>query len=326
MKNMSILVILVALAVVLSGCGTSNTGTNTAFIGGNTGLKVDFLPGNPPDAIYDANQSAFSIVTKLENVGETTVAAGDAYVRINGLDPGAYGWNGPFQKSTEEDILGARKNFDGSVLNGGVSTVEFGGLSYHTTIQGNLEQTIWADVCYKYTTKTTTQLCIKSNPQLLIGDQKICDVEGEKNPQNSGAPIQVTSLKESFAGTGKIGVSMVITHTGTGDAFFDPDAAVCNDIESEPTRGKVYVKVLPVTLGGANIMPRCTGMSGTGGQSNQGYVHLYKDGSGKEQFTLYCTIDASSTDSIFQVPIEANITYKYLEHLEKTITIRHVTQ
>lgn len=328
MKKVLILVMLAALAVFLSGCGgQSNTG-GAAFIGGTDGLKVEFLQGNPPEAIYDNKQSEFAIVLKLENVGEDDVESGDGYVKINGLDPGTYGWTqtGGFRKPINELIQGARKNFDGSVLNGGIVTIDFGPLKYLPTIQGNLQQTVWADICYKYTSKMTTQLCIKKDPQLLIGNKKICDVEGEKSPQNSGAPIQITSLKESFAGSGKIGVSMTITHVGNGDAFFDPDVQTCNDVESDPYRGKVYVEVKSVSLGGANIIPKCTGMAGTGGSGNKGYIRMFKDGSGKEQFTLYCTIDASTTDSIFEVPIETTITYKYLEHIQKEMTIRHVTQ
>ena len=134
------------------------------------------------------------------------------------------------------------------------------------------------------------------------------------------------SFHAVFAGSGKIGVSMVIAHVGTGDAFFDPDVAECNDIESEPTRGKVYVNVLPIHIGNREIVPTCNGLTFSGGDKNRGYIRMYADNSGKEQYTLYCTIDASTADSIFQVPISVAITYKYLEHIQKQITIRHVSQ
>ncbi len=327
MRLANVLAILAVMAVmVLSGCTNTDNRGGKAFIGGTEGLRTSFLGGNPPDEIFDGGQSTFAIVVKLENVGEDDMAANEGYVKINGLDPGTYGMGNP-KKMIDVAIPGAKKNFDGSVLNGGIATVEFGDLSYEPVIQGNLQQTVWADICYKYTTRTTTQLCIKKDPQLLLGDKKICDVEGEKYPQNAGAPIQITSLKESFAGNGKVGISMILSHMGTGDAFFDPRVSLndnaCNDVESNTNRGRVHVKVLPVRIGGAQITPVCTGLSEPSG-TNEGYIRLYKDGSGREQFSLYCTVDASSTDSIFEVPIEVETDYLYLQHLEKEITIRHV--
>lgn len=324
---MKLAIVLAILAVVLlSGCGPTNTSGGQAFIGGTEGLKTSFLGGNPPNEIFDNKQSGFSIVVKLENVGENDIKANEGYVAIKGLDPGAYGVN-TLKKKFETDISGAKKNFDGSVLNGGIATVEFGELKYSPVIQGNLQQTVWADICYRYKTKTTSQLCIKKDPQLLLGDKKICDVEGEKDPQNSGAPIQVTSLKESFAGSEKIGVTMIFTHSGAGDNFFDPredlGGNACNDVESNSKRGKVFIEVKPVKIGNKDVTPQCTGLSENTG-SNKGYVRLYTDGSGKEQFSLYCTIDASSTDSIFEVPIDIETSYLYLQHIDKEITIRHV--
>jgi len=324
MKKIAIGIFVIALAIFVVGCGQTNTNGGKAFIGGTVGLTSEFMPGQPPAAVFDGKQSEFAIVVKLENVGESDIAANDGYVSINGLEPGTYGTS-TFKKNIDTAIPGAKKNFDGNTLHGGIVTVEFDKLSYGPVIQGNLEQTVWADVCYKYMTKTTTQLCIKKDPQLLLNDNKICDVEGEKSPQNSGAPIQVTSLKESFAGNGKIGITLMIAHNGNGANFFDDRATICNDVETENTRGKIHVLVKPVTLGGKTVTPQCTGLSETSG-TNQGYIRLFADGSGKAQYPLYCTIDASSTDSIFQVPIDAEFTYKYLQHVETSLEIRHVAQ
>jgi len=324
MKNYSIVLVLIVLAVLVTGCGPTTSTTSAAFVGGNEGLRTSFLPGNPPEAIFDSGSSSFSIVIKLENVGENSIKANEGYVKINGLDPGTYGVSS-FKKNFDSPIDGARKNFDGSVLNGGVATIEFGPLKYTPTISGNLQQTVWADICYKYVSKSVSSLCIKNNPELLIADKKICDVEGEKNPQNSGAPIQVTSLKENFAGSGKIGVTILISHVGTGDNFFDDRATECNDVESNNQRGKIHILVKPINVGGRTITPVCSGLSETSG-SNQGYLRLFKDSSGKAQYPLYCTVDATSADSIFQVPIETEITYLYLQHVNQDITIRHVAQ
>jgi hypothetical protein len=325
---MKLAIVLAILTVfVLSGCATDTNNGGKAFIGGTEGLRTSFLGGNPPDEIFDGKQSPFAIVVKLENVGEDDIAANEGFVKIDGLDPGTYGM-GDSKKLINVAIPGAKKNFDGTVLNGGIATVEFGDLAYDLVIQGNIPQKVWANICYLYNTRTTTQLCIKKDPQLLLSDKKICDVEGEKYPQNSGAPIQITSLKESFAGEGKVGISMVFSHMGNGDAFFDPrvdlnNNKACDDVGSNTNRGRIHVLVKPVKIGGSQITPVCLGLSDPSG-TNEGYIILDNDGSGKEQFGLYCTVDASSTDSIFEVPIDVETEYLYLQHLEKQITIRHV--
>lgn len=324
MKNFSIVLILVLLMVLVVGCQQTSTRVGRAFIGGTEGLRTSFLGGNPPAAIFDSGSTTFSIVVKIENIGETTVGASDGYVQINGLDPQTYNTQ-VLKKTFPSDLPGAQMNFDGSVLNGGVATVDFDGLSYLPTVQGNIQQTVWADVCYKYQTKSTAQLCIKQNAEQLLGNQKICDVEGEKGPQNSGGPLQVTSLKENFGGNDKIGVTFIISHQGKGDNFFADTEDVCNDVETNNQRGKVHVLVHPIRLGGVDRFPACSGLSDKI-SDYEGYIRLFKDGSGREQFSLYCTFDTSGVTSIFQIPVDAELTYRYLQHIEQPLTIRHAIQ
>ncbi|HYD03267.1 MAG TPA: hypothetical protein VEC16_03115 [Alphaproteobacteria bacterium] len=314
-----------ALAFTLSGCGQQNT-TGKTFIGGTEGLKTSFLPGSPPDRTVDGGQGGFSIVVKAENVGESDIKATEGYVQIWGLDARTYGSSLPdFKKKFSEqsgfgeELRGAVKNFDGTVLNGGVATIELGDLKYGPTIQGDIQQKIWANVCYKYTTKVATQICVKNNVEQALSGNEICTVEGEKSPQNSGAPIHVTSLKESYAGNGKIGLTLQISHVGTGDAFFKDDKLECNDVESNLDRGKVRIKFKDVQVSGRNVPVVCQGVS-------DGYVRLFKDGSGKETTTLYCTVDVSGSDNVVEVPLDLELGYTYLQHVESDITIRHIAK
>jgi hypothetical protein len=65
---------------------------------------------------------------------------------------------------------------------------------------------------------------------MLSSKTSICTVEGEKGAQNSGGPIQITSLKENFGGEGKIGLTVTLSHKGTGDMFFkDTDEKLCDE-------------------------------------------------------------------------------------------------
>ena len=191
MNRASVLFVILATMVFLVGCTEQGTMTGTSFIGGTTGLETSFLQGSPPDKTTDGGSSGFSIVIRADNIGESDVAPEDGYVQIWGLDAGTYGASQytDFKQQFQEPIRGAQKSFDGSIINGGTSTIEFGDLSYLPTIQGDLPQTIYANICYKYSTKVAAQICVKNNAEQALNSKQVCEVEGEKYPQNSGAPI-----------------------------------------------------------------------------------------------------------------------------------------
>jgi hypothetical protein len=332
--NKLLIIIVLAATIVLSSCSSPQS-TGKTFIGGTEALKTEFMAGNPPDTTTDGGTGGFSIVVKMTNVGESSVKAEDGLIQIWGLDSGIYNSNIPeFKKYFRDqtgfgpEIRGAVKNFDGTVLNGGIATIEFPDLKYVPTIQGDLQQKIWANICYKYTTKVAAQVCVKSDVEKAFSDKDICAVEGEKTPQNSGAPVQITSLKESFAGNGKIGLTATITHVGAGDNFFKDDRLECNDVESNNDRGKVWIGFKNLQVAGKSIPVDCGSMNDKSTRDDfvGGYVRLFADGTGKETTTIYCTIDIGTTSNIVEVPLEAKLGYAYLQHIEKDITIRHISK
>ncbi len=317
-----VLLAIFAVTLLLTGCsGGTTTTTGKTFIGGNTGLETSFLAGNPPTKTTDGGSSGFGIVLKAENKGERDIDAGDGYVQIWGLDASTYAATAypDFRRPFPESIRSAIKTFDGGITSGGISTIEFGDLSYTPVIQGDLQQTIWANICYRYGTTAVAQICVKNDAEQAFSNTQICNVEGEKTPQNSGGPIQVTSLKESYAGNGKIGVTLTITHTGTGDAFFKDDQLNCNNVESNNDRGKVRVEFEDVTVSGRTVPVVCPSLT-------DGYIRLYGDGGSQEMQTIYCTVDVSGSNNVVQVPLTVNLGYVYLQHVETQMTIRHVSQ
>jgi hypothetical protein len=318
-KGLTLLAIL-ALSIFLTGCGPTQTVGKT-FLGGTEGLRISFLPGQPPDVITDSGTSTFGIGVKLENVGESSIKAGDLYVQILGIDGGIYNSQiTDFKQTSTEDIRGAAKNFDGSILNGGVSIISFGDLKYLGTSVGDLPQTPYANVCYKYSTQMATQICIKKSIEEALSSKQICEVEGEKYPQNSGAPVQVTSLKESYAGTDKIGLTMTITHSGAGQNLFKDDSLTCNNVLSNMDAGKVKVTFSPVRVSGKTVPVVCQGID------TEGYVRLYAESGNKATYNLYCTIDiAGISNNVVMVPLEANLSYVYLQQISKDITLRHIS-
>lgn len=330
MKKGLVLLIVLAMTVFLTGCGTTQTVGKT-FIGGTEGLRATFLPGSPPETITDGSTSGFAIVVKLENIGETGVKSSDGYIKIQGIDQRIYNaketdfkklFSADGNKAFGTELLGARRGFDGKTLNGGIGTVGFEDLKYTLLSQGDTPQTIVADVCYKYATKVVTQLCVKNSVEQALGSSEICTVEGEKSPQNSGGPIQVTSLKESYAGTDKIGVTLTISHEGAGSAFFKYDTLDCNNVPSNMDKGKVKVKFENVQVAGKSVPVVCQGMD------SEGYVRLYGDSASgnKESYNLYCTIDTVGNNNIVEVPLNLELDYTYLQSVQTGLTIRHVSK
>jgi len=319
-----VLVAILAMSIFLTGCGSTQSIGKT-FIGGTEGLKVSFQDGTPPAIITDGPSAGqFTIVVKAQNVGEATVKKGDLYVQISGIDGPTYSLDTTkypgFKSFNTNDIRGAVKNFDGTVLNGGLDNIEFGTLKYQDTVAGDQQPRVWADVCYKYYTNVSTLICVNNNIEQALTNKDICTLEGEKNPQNSGGPIQVTSLKESYGGSGKISVTLTLTHSGSGDNFFKvTDAApVCNNVPGNMDAGKVKVTFKDVRIGSKIVKVECSNLD------SEGYARLYADGSGKATINLQCTIDTTGSNNVVEVPLETQLSYVYLQHVSADLTLRHV--
>jgi hypothetical protein len=78
------LLTVVAAVLLLVGCsGNNNTpDLSKPYIGGKVGLKMTYSEGMPPEKVFDNSQLPFGIQLQLENYGESSVAAGDAYIEI----------------------------------------------------------------------------------------------------------------------------------------------------------------------------------------------------------------------------------------------------
>lgn len=306
--------------LILSGCTNTDTNTKTTpYVGGTTGLVMSFITGAPPDDLFDKSQMSFGISVKLENKGESDVKSNEAYVEIIGMNPSDYGkTNGFFKKSLSQDLTGVKKNFEGETLNGGITSVEFSDLKYTQDLAGNMETKMRAEVCYNYKTKTTTEVCIKKNLLQSLNDERICDLEGEKSPQNSGGPVHITSLKETPMGENKIQFLLVISHVGDPNGRIYKQSTDCDSSVTNTNKNKVYVKVNSEING---KKPTCTGFQDANSDASEGYVTLYD----MAPTTLSCTVDVSGVSSIYESPLNIELSYRYSQFIEKSILIKDVT-
>lgn len=318
------LLISLAVMIVLVGCNDEQTipETTDPYIGGIQGISMEYVNGMPPDYIFDNGGYDFGIGLRLKNVGEHDLNADDAYVEIIGINPSDFGKGSQsdLKQNLPNDLRASKKNFDGSVLDGGETIVEFTDLKYEPDLKGNTGVKVRANLCYDYTTMTTTKICVKKDLlQDREAEEAICTLSGDKDPQNSGAPIHITSLTENPMGNDKIQVSFVIEHVGThpGAMFFkyteDCDTSITNT-----DRYKVYVEATSDVNGNK---PSCNGLEEASDGNSKGFVTLF-DG---EPRTVTCQISTAGVESVYEDLLTINLRYKYMTAIEKPLEIRDVT-
>ncbi|MBW2971221.1 hypothetical protein KY320_03615 [Candidatus Woesearchaeota archaeon] len=306
-----LLVLMGLVLVVLAGCKGKNTvSASDPFLGGTTGLLISFMEDAPPVEVYDGGDFPFDIVVKLTNDGVSDVAASDVRVKISGIDPAQFSkTSADLVRSPDEELIRTYKDSEGNEIEGITTLVAFDSLNYHETLSGNLQFPVRVDVCYKYSTKAVTQLCIKEDLQDTSEDA-VCIVTGDKPVYSSRAPVQITDMKESVRGGERIGFVFTVKNMGNGNLYQKDSKCDTTGIKYE---NKVWIDV---NSGMAGL--ECQGLSE--GTSSSGYATLY----GGER-VITCTQDAaSSTDYI--KPVDITLTYDYRENQEKQLLVKHTVQ
>ncbi len=319
------LVMGIALLMVflLSACTSKGPAidTTTPFIGGANGLLASFIEGAPPEYIFDNGDYPFGISVKLENVGEDAIEVTDAFVEIEGINPIDFGKasQADLKINTPNRLEAARKNFDGTVLPGGQTVVEFGELRYLPDLHGNTVVKVRANACYNYRTQTSTKICIKGDLLRDVEGGDICKVAEEKQPQNSGGPIHITKLREAPIGTDKIQVTFEVAHVGDpNDAFFNVESPECDTSITNPDKNMVFINIVSDVNG---RVAKCDGMQEASSDGSSGFITLFQGA----PRVVTCTIDVSGIQSTFEDLLEVDLEYKYLQSIEKEILVRDVS-
>lgn len=339
----------VAISVLLVSCGPQQTGSDISpFVGGTQGLLMSFVENAPPPFIYDNGGMPFSVIVQLTNSGEAAVGVGATsfdpsfdntnqfgVVRVVGISPTQYagqpGVNLETLKTFEEaDILldGAKRIVDGTIIAGTTDQISLEGYNYKPDLVGDDDATIRAELCYDYSTKARAKICIKSDTLENVQDSTICTLSGLKDVQNSGAPVQVTSVTESPLGKNKLQVTFVIENVGGGIIFRKVEESVgsmtlddvCN-VQSpvNPDRNVVKVKAYIGSLDNTDALVECTQFGG----SNEGPITLYAGTAA----TVVCKISTMTTQrALYTDNLYINLEYAYFQFAERPIIIKDVSQ
>jgi hypothetical protein len=304
-KILFVLFIISVLSLVGCATETGKQTTTAPFVGGSTGLEINFIAGEPPEEALDEGQFPFIVTTSIENKGEWDVAKEEAVVELRGFRPADFN-NPERSKSPDEDLSKTYIDVDGNVIPGTFTHVSFDGFNYAGSLQANNPFPILADICYKYGTKSQLDICYLDD---LTEANEVCEVKGPKPIFSSSAPVSVENLKEEIAGSDKVSFSFDIVHRGSG--LLSVLDSNCNDADELTNKNKVWVEV-NTDLPGLE----CSGL--VEGGATTGYATLY---SGKRH--IRCTQDVPG-DGDYIKKASVIVKYDYKETIKTEILIKHV--
>lgn len=303
------LVVILAVVFLVVGCQAGSkkqVNLETPFIGGSQGLALDFQ--DLRKEVFDGGRDPFDVIVKLDNKGESLVKKEDVQVKISGINPAEFSkGEAGLMLNAPDDVIEVRGAPQGSTLPGQQVFVEFTGLNHKGVISGASAQfPLRADVCYVYRTKTVSELCVRDN-LLTPRAGGICEVNGDKQVFNSGAPVQVANFKEAARAKDKIGFTFEIKNAGAGSVF--QRNSICNRIDRK-NENRVYV-IVQTGLDGL----QCTGLE-TSGKGAEGFVTLYDSSK-----IVSCSQTISSRSDYEQL-VNIETIYDYEQTVQSTITVK----
>lgn len=311
--NKKTLIIASIVMVFIMACGggddnsSSTGGKLNTFLGGTSGLSVEFVENSPPSEVFDGGSDPFDIELVLKNQGETTIDGKTVKITLGGISPAAFG------KSEKEfiveglnfDIEATYKDYQGNTYQGVEEYYLFPNLRYTGTLLGNQEFPIWLEVCYNYETRGKALGCILPNPRST--DPGPCVVDEEKPVESSGSPVQVTKFIEQPAGSDTVKYLFTIEHKGTG-TIYAPYSRCPKDNDEQKYVIRYEVK-------SQNSDLSCSGSSGANGKAGE-----FKLRPGQE-YVLRCTqvkkSDIPQTDEI-----ELYFDYDYKQTISESILVK----
>jgi len=280
---------------LLAACQPSDNGIidiTSPFLGGTDAISIDLL--NMRADVFDGGEDPFDIVVQLENRGEFTVPKDQVRVSVSGINPAEFS-KLDLATSPDDDLLALRKDSQGSIITSPRVIVEFTDLNYLPRLVGTTQSfPLVIDVCHLYGTQARTNMCVLKDI-LTPKPGRVCEIQGDKQAFNSGAPVQVTNVKEFAKGKDKVGLTFDIIHQGTGN-IYDAGTRCVN----ERFKNKVVVTV-DTRLNGLT----CTGLSAMTGTSVSGTVSLPEG-----QKTISCT-QVISGNADFEQPVAIELSYDY---------------
>tara|TARA_B100000315_G_scaffold235636_1_gene250738 strand:- start:943 stop:1902 length:960 start_codon:yes stop_codon:yes gene_type:complete len=306
-KRTTLVVFSVIFLLLIVGCDKANQETlvgDSPYAGGTKGLVAEFEEmgffneeSGMEEIFWD---ETFPIEVVLKNKGEEAIPVDGVKVTLLGLNLGDFENIGSSGSLLNREIIEEVSEFNeegGEIMldftsgtNDANYTIVFPGTSYDISIFANIE--------YDYQTHSSVpKVCFKGN----LKDPSVCKVDETKDVFSSAAPIQVKSVEEKRAGTGKVALEFQIENVGAGkvtkkgeafDPRFDRLSYTISDTDNWDCR--------------------------TGGRANEARL----DEEGKA--TVICRWKGTplTEDDIYTKQVDLTLNYKYKEIIQKQIRIK----
>jgi hypothetical protein len=314
MKSKLLIGLMVFLLIFAAGCKKQEqTTAGKAFLGGTQGLQISFLSGLPPADVFDKD-NPFQVGVKIENKGEFDIeTASDIDVSVTGINPQDFGVTASqLMLNSPEPIKGVKIDGSGNVIAGDFVTLEFPEMNYEREVSGTVPFTVRANVCYEYGTKAQGKLCVRKDLRGVTGEAGVCDPLRQVPAENSGAPIQITNIRQTVSGSNKIDFFFTIRNMGAAGDSLHKSGSSCDTAVAN--RDVVYIEVADTGLGELT----CSGLrDGTTGTS--GYVTLFNN---EREVRCSQTLDAPED---FEKVVEINLRYSYKQYVDTQLNVKHTS-
>ena len=199
----------------------------------------------------------------------------------------------------------------GFVLAGGEELLEFEQASYINDVSANIPLQLFASLCYEYKTQGLTNLCLKKDV-VKKSIEDVCDTnDPAKEVYNSGAPVQVSGMRQKAIGSNKVQITFTVQNVGTGIVYL-PDTFTDSCKGGGDNEDYVRISLLNPQN---NFVPECSAF----GKSSSGDVRLVN---GKKEIT--CTIDTSALQDVsYQDLLLIDVDYVYREGVITSLTVEN---
>jgi len=309
-RLISVFFILVT-ALFLTGCEQAEETTvlDGPYVGGSEGLKFSFQEYEPPQTVLDDSQEDFFITLVVKNMGEYTIPEEGIIASLSGIDANAFGLNS-LSTVSEIPVTGVA-NDQGYFIEGGEELLEFDEAEYVNDVAASFDVTLRADVCYEYETEALAHLCLKEN----VVKKSIEDVCETNNPElgvyNSGAPIQVSGLRQKAVGANRVQIVFTVQNVGGGLVYLpETFTESCKGMDDN-------IDKLKVTLRNPqdNFEAECSAF----GKSDSGELRLVN---GRKEIT--CNIDTTDLQEVsYQDLLIIDLKYMYRDHVRTSLTVQN---
>ena len=319
MKQKILLILLALTLIVVSSCTEGSgpgPGTHANFVGGTRGVEMSFVTNAPPREVADQGQDSFEVVVDLLNRGEHEVPPEDVFVELEGFSPITFGvTHADLIQYSEYELAPVYKSPDGLVIHPTSSPVIFTGFNYGEMAPNDELYTFRAKVCYKYETIAVSDICVKPRYN-LDEEHDLCRVSGPRKISNSGAPIQVSEIRQVSRGIDRTEFTFTIQHKDPDlkGRVSSPDSQC--DTQSFTNKDKVFVRVSGIIENPATDTVTCRGL--IGGDSSSGYATITRN----QPTTVSCVVYLENRNTRIE-PFRVNIVYDYTTYIDETVRVIH---